>query len=95
MLHLFLPYELGKILFFEFLDGNALLIGIGINEGFVHVFQVVLDFVVGRADDGLEAESAYQSIQLATFSASILEKASSSTTRRMVGLRDSLGDRLI
>lgn len=60
MLHLFLPYELGKILLFEFLDGNALLIGIGINEGFVHVFQVVLDFVVGRADDGLEAESPYQ-----------------------------------
>ena len=25
MLHLFLPYELGKILFFEFLDGNTLL----------------------------------------------------------------------
>lgn len=62
-----------------------LLIGICKYESFIYILDIVLNLVICGADDCLESQPRISAIQLATFSASILENASSSTTRRIVG----------
>ena len=56
----FLHTQYPKFFFLKLLYGNTLFIGVGIDEGLVHVFQVILDLIVGGADDGLEAQAADQ-----------------------------------
>ena len=52
--------QLPKLRLLKFLNGNMSLIRVSIHEGLIYILQIVLDLIVRRADDRLEAKSADQ-----------------------------------
>lgn len=52
--------QLPKLRLLKFLNGNMSLIRVRIHEGLIYILQIVLDLIVRRADDRLEAKSADQ-----------------------------------
>ena len=70
-LHRFLQYlhhkhstlflrQLPKLRLLKFLNGNMSLIRVRIHESLIYILQIVLDLIVRRTDDCLEAKSADQ-----------------------------------
>ena len=57
---LFFLRQLPELRLLKFLNGNMSLIRVRIHEGLIYILQIVLDLIVRRADDRLEAKSADQ-----------------------------------